>query len=209
MAQSTRIIQTFDQLKALQGRHTAVYSGSFNPPHLGHLHLMECVIQHKVEQVLIFPHSLNWRKTDQLLPLEIRIEMLLLLLLDSEHAQKLYICDPILFHGLRENIQDVSDALGGKSFVHVLVGGDRPSIQFAQKFKGYNHLVVQRGEDVDAVCRCVFQDHYQVFHDQHEASSSKVRNGDDMTRQRMLGERLYHYIEDNGYWGQLNLPREP
>ncbi|MBT7443335.1 MAG: adenylyltransferase/cytidyltransferase family protein [Methylococcales bacterium] len=204
MIPSDQIISSIEQLELFKGQHTAVFSGSFNPPHLGHLHVMECAVKHKVDYAMVFPHSFNWRKTGQLLPLNIRLEMLSLLMSESVQADKIFICHPELFHGLRENIEPISEAFGGKDYVHILVGGDRMSLNFAQYFKGFDHLVVQRGVDVESICRCVFDDQYHVFDDEYDASSTQVRGGSPLERKRMLGDRLFQFIEEHDYWAQLN-----
>ena len=52
-------------------KHIALYGGSFNPPHFGHIEAMELSLKY-VDKILIFPHSYNVGRKDFLAPLNDR-----------------------------------------------------------------------------------------------------------------------------------------
>lgn len=196
MTSEDRMIRSIAQLQAMPTCQTALLSGSFNPPHLGHQHIIECALQQSVERVILFPHSHNPRKIAHLLSLDVRIDMLKLLCCESAYSHQIYICDPAIYHGFRENIDPIAEHLGGQDYVQILVGGDHMSVRYVPRLRGYRHLIVQRGEQVEAVCRCVLQTPYHILTHEHPASSTLIRRGSEHDQARFLGRRLYQYMKE-------------
>ena len=55
---------------------TGVYVGSFNPPHLGHLHVINFLIDQKyVDKVIVIPTGNYWHKNN-IIDIKHRINML-------------------------------------------------------------------------------------------------------------------------------------
>lgn len=71
-----------------------LFSGSFNPPHLGHIQVLGRALNQGIEHLVVFCHSDNWRKRHLLVALEKRIHMLQMLVDGSPHHAQLTVWDP-------------------------------------------------------------------------------------------------------------------
>jgi len=90
------------QLLDLGARRLGFFSGTFDPPHDGHLRLMERVLGGRhVDCVVVCPHNHNPRKQANRVDMIHRVAMLERLLEHSQEAARLFLCDPLFLHGLQ------------------------------------------------------------------------------------------------------------
>lgn len=189
-------------LKRCAGRRVALYSGSFNPPHLGHLALMEAVLARGlVEQVIVFPHSLNVDKQHALVSIEHRVNMLRLLLAGSSRAAALHICDPGFCHGFHDHIDYLAGCLGGPQFIAILIGSDslcRDSYPGA--LLRYRHLVHLRRETASVTLPAGLNTASVMLRGIHSLSSTEVRTRPAAERGPLLGEAVDEYVRAHGLY---------
>lgn len=104
-----KFIRNIDELSAICCNNDSIglMSGSFNPPHVGHLKVLEKSISDYVDCAIVFPHSHNPNKKNQLVPIVHRIAMLEILLGNSKCSQKLFVAAPPLFDGIGKNELDL------------------------------------------------------------------------------------------------------
>ena len=175
-----------------------IYIGSFNPPHRGHINVVNYLLDNDyVDRVLIIPTLGYWDKQD-LISLEHRINML-----------KIFENDKIVVDCVHNNFEytyqlmmvlakDYDDEL------YLIIGADN-IIDF-DKWKEYKELlnykiiVMNRnGIDIDKYVKKYHCDNFIVVSDYKyiDISSSKIRKNLD---NKYLDKRVLEYINNNNLY---------
>jgi nicotinate-nucleotide adenylyltransferase len=190
------------QLRRCAGRPVALYSGSFNPPHLGHLALMEAVLARGlVEQVLVFPHSLNVGKRHDLVAIDHRVNMLRLLLAGSPRAAALHICDPDFCHGFHDHVAYLAECLGGERYVAILIGSDSLCRDdYPADLLRYRHLVHLRRDTGPVTLPVGINADSVMLRGIHCLSSTEVRARPAAEWVSLVGEAVADYVRVNGLY---------
>ena len=172
-----------------------VYIGSFNPPHIGHIDVVNYLLANGyVDQVLIVPTLGYWDKHD-LAPIHDRINMLKFfendkIKIDEEHNNY-----PYTYELMRALCKDYSDEL------YLIIGADN-IIDFdkwchCQELLGYKIIVMNRDDiDTSKYIQKYRTNNFIVVGGYHyiPISSSEIRANLDS---KYLDSRVKKYIKDN------------
>jgi len=190
-------------LRRCAGRTTALYSGSFNPPHPGHLALMEAVLARGlVEQVLVFPHSLNVAKQSELVAIGHRVAMLRLLLDGSPRTAALHICAPGFCQGFRDRIDYLAGCLGGEHLLAILIGSDSLArADYPRSLLRLRHLVHCRDDGAAPVLPAALSPDSVCLAGIPCLSSSEIRRLPSEW-DVLLGAAVAGYIRAHGLYGR-------
>lgn len=195
----------------MSSRRTAILGGSFDPVHLGHLHLMhEAYARADIRRIVIVPTNVsNFKQGRPPVSFEDRYAMLLLA---TEDYRDIYPEDGLELvvsrvEGDRKGVSYSSDTVrqllpeyGTDGRIFFIVGDDIPASLPKWHDYGYlrdhvTFLCFSRGGGArcpDEECRITYVDSPVLA-----ASSSDVREGDFA----MLSKRVRRYAEDNGLYG--------
>lgn len=174
-----------------------IFIGSFNPPHLGHLDIINYLLNKKyVDKILIVPTKNYWNKTN-LIDINKRIAML-----------KFYENDNIKVDTSNNNYQYTYQLMRKlkKEYSHdelyLIIGADN-IINF-KKWKNYEELltyniIIMTRNNIDIL---KYTSHltgkFTVVNDYNftDISSTKIRNNVFLNK-KYLQEDIYHYIIEN------------
>lgn len=172
-----------------------IYMGSFNPPHLGHIDVVNYLLNSNyVDKVLIVPTLAYWDKTN-LLDIEDRINMLKYfendkVKVDTSHNKYIYTCEL-----MKELSKKYDEEL------YIIIGAD--NIMEFDKWKNYQELlkykiiIMNRDNiDIDKYIRKYGEHNFIVVKDYSfiPISSSEIRNKLD---KKYLDKRVLDYIKKN------------
>ena len=172
-----------------------IYIGSFNPPHIGHIDIVNYLLINKyVDRVLIVPTLSYWNK-DNLIDIKHRINMLKFfenekVEVDTKHNQYEY-----TYQLMRALSMDYKDEL------YLIMGADN-IIEF-DKWKNYQELlkykiIVMNRDDIDInkYIKKYKSNNFIVVNDYEyiPVSSSIIRSNLDS---KYLDSKVLKYIKDN------------
>ena len=173
-----------------------IYVGSFNPPHKGHIHVVNYLLHKKIiDKVLIIPTGAYWNKQD-LAPLKDRINMLKFyettnIKVDTENNKYPY---------TYELMQELSKKYP-KSDLYLIMSADN-IINF-DKWKNYQELlkykiiIMNRGNiDIKSYTNKYPQGNFVILQefDNINISSSEIRKNLD---NEFLDNEVFYYIKEN------------
>lgn len=172
-----------------------IYIGSFNPPHLGHIDVVNyLLINNYVDRVLIVPTLSYWNKVD-LIDLKDRINMLKIfendkIKVDDKHNNYKY-----TYELMRALSNDYNDEL------YLIMGADN-IIEFDkwmnyQELLKYKIIVVNRDNiDINRYINKYDSSNFIIVNDYKykDISSSEIRNN---LNSKYLDKRVLKYIKDN------------
>lgn len=167
-------------------KNIALFSGSFNPPHCGHMKAVKSALNHCADAVLIFPHSHNRSKQTVLAPIENRVEMLTIILKhsfrqDKNLLQSVKIIDHQFLHGYKNErtLGILKDMMHDDHCLYILSGSDVPRSfpKTIDNIKHLPHLIFKRkDDDLENVKQSIYGD-ITILNDECECfSSSEIRN---------------------------------
>ncbi len=175
-----------------------IYMGSFNPPHKGHIKVVNYLLNKKiVDKVLIIPTLSYWDKND-LLDINDRINMLKLyenknISIDREHNNLVYTVD------LMKELEKIyNDEL------YIIIGSDN-LINF-DKWKDYKRLlkykiiVMNRGDmDLDPYVNKLGKDNFIILKNYPfiNISSTEIRNN---LNNKYLDKKVLDYIKKHNLY---------
>ena len=172
-----------------------IYFGSFNPPHKGHLDVVNYLLaQEYVDKILIVP-TLNYWDKQNLVNISDRIAMLKYfenkhIIIDTTHNKYIYTSE--LMHALEKEYTDE---------LYLIIGADN-IINF-DKWKNYEELlnypiiIMNRDNvDINAYIKKYRQGHFIVIKDYPfiKVSSSMIREKLDI---KYIDKRVLNYIKEN------------
>ena len=172
-----------------------VYIGSFNPVHLGHIDVINYLLNEKiVDRVLVVPTGNYWNKTD-LIGINDRVNMLKFfesnnIIIDNRHNNI-----PFTYQLMRELKKDYKDDL------YLILGAD--NIISFDKWKNYEELltykiiVVNRSDiDIESCIKKYSTSNFIICKDYKpiDISSTFIRENLDCD---YIDERVRKYIKDN------------
>lgn len=175
-----------------------IYIGSFNPVHIGHLDVVNYLLENDyVDKVLIVPTLGYWNKQD-LAPIHDRINMLKFfendkIRIDLEHNNYSY-----TYELMRALSKDFDDEL------YLIIGAD--NVTSFDKWKNYQELleykliVMNRDNiDIDSYIEKYHSNNIIVARDYKykDISSSEIRNN---LNSKYLDRKVLKYIKDNNLY---------
>ena len=175
-----------------------IYMGSFNPPHKGHIKVVNYLLDKKiVDKVLIIPTLSYWDKFD-LVRIEDRINMLKLyennnISIDTKHNNLIYTIDLI-----KELEKIYNDEL------YIIIGSDN-LINF-DKWKDYKKLlkykiiVMNRDDmDLDPYINKLGKNNFIILKDYPfiKISSTEIRNN---LNNKYLDKKVLDYIKEHNLY---------
>ena len=183
-----------------------IYVGSFNPPHKGHLKIVNHLINNYLDKVIIIPTGNYWDKLD-LVSINDRINMLRLyenenIVIDKENNNIEYTYQ-ILEKLSKENNEDE---------LYLIIGADN-IINF-DKWKNYQdilkyNLIILNRSNIDIIkylYKLNKKDKYIIVNDlpNIDISSTMIRNKikeqDTKNILELIDENVYEYIEKNNLY---------
>ena len=153
-----------------------VYVGSFNPPHKGHISLVNYLLDNNiVDKVLIIPTGNYWDKQD-LVPLEHRINMLKFYESENVLVDTVNNNYPYTYQLMRKLTTDYPE-----DTLHLIMGADN-IINF-NKWKeyrellGYNIIILNRDDiDIEKYIKNYPEGHFTILKDfRYDISSTELR----------------------------------
>ena len=176
-----------------------VYVGSFNPPHLGHLKVVNYLLDNNyLDKVVILPAPNNYGKQD-LVDVKYRTEMLKIfetdkIIVDDVHNKK------YTYEELDEVGKYYKDAV-----LYLIIGADNlaelHTWKNVEEVLKYNIIVLKRGDINIDECLEKFDRSKFVIVDNFpfiDISSTKIRDGNDDN----LDPRVLQYIRENKLYGR-------
>ncbi len=178
-----------------------IFIGSFNPPHLGHLDMMNYLLDKSiVDKVCVVPTGDYWDKNN-LIDISARIDML-----------KFYENDNIFVDNINNNYQYTYQLMRRLSEVYkndelyLVIGADN-IINFDkwknyEELLSYNIIIMNRG-NVDILKYILkFKGKFNVISDYKfiDISSTEIRR-DVYKYKKYLDERVFKYVIDNKLYG--------
>lgn len=177
-----------------------VYVGSFNPPHKGHIDVVNYLINNNyVDEVLIVPTGNYWDKQD-LVDIKHRIRMLKFFENEKVHVDTLHNDIPYTYLLMREIAKEYDASL------YLIIGADN-IINF-DKWKNYEELlnykiiVMNRDDlDINKYLEKYKKDNFIVLNDYPsiKVSSTDIRANLDNGQ---LDAKVLKYIEKNNLYGK-------
>lgn len=176
-----------------------VYVGSFNPPHNGHLKVVNYLLDNNyLDKVVILPAPNNYDKQD-LVDVKYRTEMLRIfetdkIIIDDVHNKK------YTYEELDEVDNYYKDAV-----LYLIIGADNlaelHTWKNVEEVLKYNIIVLKRGDINIDECLEKFDRSKFVIVDNFpfiDISSTKIRDGNDDN----LDPRVLQYIKKNKLYGR-------
>lgn len=184
-----------------------IYVGSFNPPHLGHIKIVNHLVDNYLDKVIIIPTGNYWDKQD-LINVKDRINML-----------KFFENENIMIDNLNNGVQytyqilDVLSKEYKKDELYLILGAD--NLINLDKWKNYDkilkyNLIVLNRASID-VFRYLNQlnknTNYIVVNDLPNIDISstmirkKLKQKDYNNILKLIDERVYKYIEKHNLYG--------
>ena len=173
-----------------------VYMGSFNPPHMGHIDVVNYLLDNNyVDNVLIVPTLGYWDKTD-LIDINDRINMLKFfendkIKIDTQHNEYIYTSE--LMHELEKEYT---------CELYIIMGAD--NIVNFEKWKNYQKLlkykiIIMNRDDIDIYkyLEKYKSNNFIVIGDYKyiDVSSSEIRNN---KNSKYLDQQVLNYLKDRG-----------
>jgi cytidyltransferase-like protein len=195
-------ITKIESLYQLNGKRVAIFSGSFNPPHLGHLATIQAVLGKYVDHVLICPHSFNAGKHTILVGIDHRLNMLKLLIAEMIDRGKVFILSNNVIQGLWNNdsIQILKDLEKNGIEIFILTGMDTVDEKYYSDLTYFRHLIAKRKWRYShKKIRNVIHNEFQVFDRKYSKhSSTKIRHN--LNKKTVGINSVYQYILQNGLY---------
>lgn len=183
-----------------------IYVGSFNPPHKGHLKIVNHLINNYLDKVIIIPTGNYWDKLD-LVSINDRINML-----------KYYENENIIIDAKNNNIEYTYQILeklskeNNEDELYLIIGADN-IINF-DKWKNYQdilkyNLIILNRSNIDIIkylYKLNKKDKYIIVNDlpNIDISSTMIRNKikeqDTKNILELIDENVYEYIEKNNLY---------
>lgn len=170
-----------------------IYIGSFNPPHKGHIHVVNYLINNNVvDKVLIIPTENYWDKQN-LVKLNHRINMLKYyennsIIVDKENNNYSYTY--LLMRKLKKDYKD--------DILYLIIGADNiinfNKWKYYKELLKYNIIIMNRdGIDIEKYIKNYSQGHFIILKDFKpiNISSTNIRSG---KTNELLDEFVYEYI---------------
>lgn len=176
-----------------------IYVGSFNPVHVGHIHVVNYLLENNyVDKILLLPTPSYWDKTN-LLDMNDRINMLKVyendkVIVDTKHNNYPYTYQ--VLNSLRKDYKD--DEL------YLIIGSDN-----IEKFDLWEHvdeilenkvIVVKRDDtDIEKYTAKFNTNNFIIVNEFKpiDISSSRIRNNKDYN---YLDKEVYNYIKENNLY---------
>lgn len=184
-----------------------VYVGSFNPPHKGHIKIVNHLINNYLDKVIIIPTGNYWNKLD-LVNIEDRINML-----------KFYESENIIIDNKNNNLEYTYQILNNlkykKDELYLIIGADN-IINF-DKWKNYEeiltyNLIILNRDNInvlDYLEKLNKRDKYIIVNDlpNIDISSTMIRNklnNKDYNLSMYIDDCVLNYIKENKlYEGEI------
>ena len=178
-----------------------VYMGSFNPPHKGHIKVVNYLLEQKlIDKVLIVPTLNYWDKND-LVDIKDRINMLKIfenehIIIDSTNNKYIYTCD--LVNKLKSSYP--ADEL------YLIIGAD--NLKEFHKWKNYQELlkekiIVMNRDSINIIeyVNKLGKNSFIILNDfpSINISSTEIRNN---INNKYLDKRVLSYIKKNHLYGE-------
>lgn len=162
-------------------KNIALFGGSFNPPHFGHIEAMELALK-KMDCILLFPHSYNTGQKDCMAPMNDRIMMLQIILSDFKSRNKnavnvIAIVNPVFLHGYHSEyaISTINSLMGENRRLHILCGSDCVNDDYSQDIRHLPHLVHHHGEMDTRHVTGIISGEVTFLETTNDISSSEIR----------------------------------
>lgn len=183
-----------------------VYVGSFNPPHLGHIKIVNYLLKKHLNKVIIIPTGNYWNKFD-LIELKHRINML-----------KLFENDKIIIDNQNNSVKYTYELLRilkkeyKNDILYLIIGADN-IINF-DKWKNYKelltyHLIILNRDNINInsyLNKLGKKDKYIITHDlpNIDISSTTIRKllkeGNTGTLRGIINDKVLDYIKENNLY---------
>lgn len=179
-----------------------IYVGSFNPIHIGHERIINCLINDKyVDKVLIIPTGNYWNKKD-IISVKHRINMISLLNNDN-----------LIIESKLNNIKYTYQIMNllhkryKSDELYLIIGADN-IINF-DKWKNYKDLlkeniIILKRNNIDITYylnKLNKKDNYNIINNNIDISSTYIRNNiNDKIIEKYLPKGVYKYIIENNLY---------
>ena len=176
-----------------------IYMGSFNPPHKGHIKVVNYLLDKRiVDKVLIVPTLNYWDKTD-LIDINDRINMLKFyekdnIIIDTKNNKYIYTYE--LLNSLKKSYP--------KDDLYLIIGSDN-LVQF-DKWKNYqellkNKIIVMNRDNIDInpYLKKLGKNNFIIISDFSfiSVSSTEIRN---KLNSKFLDKKVLDYIKENNLY---------
>ncbi len=179
--------------------------GSFNPIHDGHIALAEHVLENFVDHVVICPHSLHPDKKGILIPIEHRMEMILILKDIARFSNRIHMIHPEFIHGTHGQpfVSLCRDLRSINIETSIICGTDCFSRSYYPDLCAMDHYVgIRVADHCKEKIQKMITGKTVFFETPFPAlSSTKVRSLVSEKKMTVIHQHLREYIRDNKLFG--------
>lgn len=173
----------------------ALFGGSFDPPHLGHIAVVEALLQRDdIEKVIVMPTYLNPFKLESFAPSSLRLKWLKKIFSTNKNVE---ISDyEILQNRKVPSIQSVDHLLQKNKNIYLVIGAD--NLKDFSKWYKYEELI-QKVKVIVATRNNIPVNHdFSLLHVDEDISSTTLRETIDLSKlPQECAEEIFQYYKEN------------
>lgn len=178
-----------------------IYVGSFNPVHIGHIKIVEFLLENLLDKVIIIPTGNYWNKKD-LIDIKHRINMLKFF-----ETDKIIINDTLNDKNYTYEILDSLKKVYLNDELYLIVGADNiPKFHLWKNIKDIlkNKIIVLNRDNVniyDYINKFENKENFIVMNnfEKIDISSTSIRNNIEKNKE-YIDNRIYDYIKKNNLY---------
>lgn len=175
-------------------KYIALFGGSFDPPHLGHVAVVEALLQREdIEKIIVMPTYLNPFKFESVAPSSLRLKWLRDIFSSYENV---VISDYEVNQNKKvPSIQSVDYLLQNNKNLYLVIGAD--NLKSFDKWYKYEELITKVKVIIASRNSIAVNDTFTLLHVSEDVSSTALRKDMDMSKlPQKCAEEIFHYYKE-------------
>ena len=177
-------------------KYIALFGGSFDPPHLGHVAVVEALLQREdIEKIIVMPTYLNPFKFESVAPSSLRLKWLRDIFSSYENV---VISDYEVNQNKKvPSIQSVDYLLQNNKNLYLVIGAD--NLKSFDKWYKYEELITKVKVIIASRNSIAVNDTFTLLHVSEDVSSTALRKDMNISKlpQKCAKEIFHYYKEKN------------
>lgn len=199
---SDKIITTDEAFLTFKGTRLAVFAGSFDPCHLGHLKAATEALENGLADHVFFKTFLVQPEGNKnYAPISHRLRMLEILIQESKWADRLWILDPIyLSNYFKAEVHAKLSSIDLNNEFLILAGNDTYYEGYPEFLRSTKHLVYMRPGFSKDVHRSILTGNYIERPAPTEISSSKIKKQSAGGSEELIPQSILSYMKEHSLY---------